>query len=204
MSLPSPEACRLFVAVEDPAKIAKRLRQDQQLCRDGKLPTALAYFVPATGSAQADEIAAYLLPQTEVPIPALVKRMQYAGVVDGIKAYLTQMRHLDDNERDPINPKMNGSIKPPDRLTVKDEGDWKGILSEKFDTRELDRTRKILVDLRTNGVLRESDVLSNILDTLKSLAAPGKYTPRKQYSDLDTYFKNAKNHFRCTFRKPQL
>ena len=204
MSLSSPEACKLFVAVEDPAKIARRLRQDQQLCRDRKLPTVLAYFVPDTGSAQADEIAAHLLPQTEVPIPSPVKRMQYAGVIDGIKAYLAQMKHLDDSDRDPINPIINGLIKSPNTLTATDEGDRKGILSEIFDTSELDRTIKTLVDLRTNGVLRESDVFSNILDILKSLAAPGNHIPRKQYSDLYTYFKNTENHVKCTFAQTSI
>lgn len=172
MSLSSPDACKHFAAVEDPARIAKQLRQDQQSCRDGKLPTVLAHFVPDTGSAKADAVTAHLIPQTEVRIPQLVRRMQYAGIVDGIKAYLAQMRHLDDNERDPINPIKNGSMDMPDSLTVDDEG----VLPRKetLDASEIDRMIKTLNDLRTDGILKETDVLPNILDTLRSLAAPGR------------------------------
>ena len=172
MSLSSPEACKHFAAVEDPARIAKQLRQDQQLCRDGKLPTVLAHFVPKTGSAQADEIATHLLPQTEVRIPPLVRRMQYAGIVDGIKAYLAQMNHLDDKERAPVNPIENRSIELLNSSLINEEGVQER--NEKFDISGLDKMIRTLEALRTNGVLKETDILPNILDTLRSLAAPGR------------------------------
>lgn len=174
MALSSPEACKLYVTVENSAQIARKLRQDQQLCRDGKLPTVLAHFVPDTGSAQADDIAAHILPQTEVRIPISVRRMQYAGIVDGIKAYLAQMKHLDDKERNLINIPVNETTEPPNAPIVEDEGVQKKILSENFDAVELDKTMRILVGLHTNGILKETDVLPNILDALRVLAAPGK------------------------------
>lgn len=174
MSLSSPEACKQFVAAEGPAQIARQLRRDQQLCREGKLPTVLAHFVPYTGSAQADDIAAHLVPQTEVQIPLLLRRMQYAGIVDGIEAYLAQLEHLDDRERNPVNVPANGSTEPLSPPAAEDEGVQKFNLSDKFDATELGRTIRILVDLHTNGVLKETDVLPSILNTLKTLAAPGK------------------------------
>lgn len=172
MSLASPEACKRFATVEDPARIAKQLRQDQQSCRNGELPTVLAHFVPETGSARVDEIATHLLPQTEVRIPTILRRMQYEGVVEGIKAYLAQMEHLDDTEREPINPLGDGSIDMLDPLTI-DDGELQER-DEKVDKGEFGRIIRTLDDLRMNGVLKETDVLPKILDTLRSLVAPGR------------------------------
>lgn len=175
MSLPSPEACKQFVAAEHPAQIAKRLRQDQRLCREGKLPTVLAHFVPDTGSAKADEIATHLLPQTEVRIPLSMRRLQYAGIVDGLKAYLAQMEHIDDRERTPINRRVDRLSEPPDASTAEQQWASKSILKEQFDTSELERAIQILVNLHLNGLLKETDVLPNILDTLKALAATDEH-----------------------------
>lgn len=98
--------------------------------------------------------------------------MQYAGIVDGIKAYFAQMNHPDDKERAPLNPVKNRSIELPNPPSTYEEGVQER--NEKFDTSGLDKMIRTLDDLRTYGVLKETDILPNILDTLRSLAAPGR------------------------------
>jgi len=40
------EGCQAFIANEPPAIVARRILQDQQLCRDGGFPSLVVYCLP--------------------------------------------------------------------------------------------------------------------------------------------------------------
>ena len=92
--LTSVEACQRFLETPIPEIIAQRLRHDQKLCREGGLPSVLALLLPPAISEEGDAIAIHLSPQnSDVYIPTPIRRLQYNGVAEGIKAYLAQMEH---------------------------------------------------------------------------------------------------------------
>ncbi len=90
----SVEACQDFLETQTSKIIAQHLRHDQRLCREGGLPSVLALHLPPATSERGDAIAVHLSPQNgDVHIPKQIRRLQYTGVAEGIKAYLVQMEH---------------------------------------------------------------------------------------------------------------
>jgi NAD(P)-dependent dehydrogenase (short-subunit alcohol dehydrogenase family) len=88
-----------YIETKDPATIASLLRKDQELCRRGELPSRLALFLPPANTEKARLICQHLQQDEASRIPLPVIRVQYAGIIEGIKAHLA---HLDDSN--PENP----------------------------------------------------------------------------------------------------
>ncbi|KAF7586287.1 hypothetical protein BBP40_009164 [Aspergillus hancockii] len=84
------EDSKTFINAQHPAKIAACLRRDQLLCQDNLLPSPLAMHLPTKPCALIDEISKHLIPGAD--IPASVRRLQYQGILNGIKASVSQMR----------------------------------------------------------------------------------------------------------------
>lgn len=90
-----------FLASESPESIARQLRKDQQLCRNGQIPSILAAMVPSADSRKGLEISKLLL-EKGGDLPQTVRCLQYEGVVDGIRSYLSTMNHA--NRRQEMSP----------------------------------------------------------------------------------------------------
>lgn len=94
MSLTSALACHDFLRTQPPRAIADRLRHDQRLCRDGRLPSILTFYLPQPSTREADEIAVFLTPSGgSVNSTRDLRRLVYTGISQGIKTYLAQMDH---------------------------------------------------------------------------------------------------------------
>jgi NAD(P)-dependent dehydrogenase (short-subunit alcohol dehydrogenase family) len=78
------EGCQAFIANEPPATIARRILQDQQLCRDGGFPSLVVYCLPD----RTDPIARLI---SDEEIPRAIARMRFSSVVSLIKSYLSKL-----------------------------------------------------------------------------------------------------------------
>lgn len=100
--------CYRFIESQSPAAIAALLREDQQRCHKLQIPSLLAMCLPASGSsALAYSISSHLVPKQG--LPGSVRRLQYEGIVKGIKAYLNQWETMDQSPEDTM-PTGNGTI----------------------------------------------------------------------------------------------
>lgn len=88
-----------FIEVQEPVVIASYLRQDQEFCSTGRLPSLLAWYLPPSTSRLGDAISTHLTSDTSLQGKkfAAVRHLQYDSVIQGIKAYLSQMGHDDQN-----------------------------------------------------------------------------------------------------------
>lgn len=94
--------------LEDAEAIARRLRQDQQLCEGKRLPSTLALRLPKPPSPLLDAISWHLTPHAGVHQDLRALRCQ--SIVDGIKTYLDQ---LDDAAADPQDTLCTGQAHIP-------------------------------------------------------------------------------------------
>jgi hypothetical protein len=88
--LESEASCREFLTTQDAATVARQIKLDHQASKEGKRPSPLVWYLPKSG-ALADNIIRELYPQTKNYSWA-IKRVQYSGVLQGIKAGLHQWR----------------------------------------------------------------------------------------------------------------
>lgn len=94
MGLTSAAACEDYMRTQSNETIATRLRYDQRLCREGRLPSVLAFCLPPASSEKADEIATFLTPAVDRTSNLRdVRRLVYSAICQGIKGYLAQMEH---------------------------------------------------------------------------------------------------------------
>lgn len=108
--------------------IAARLRQDQQLCRQRKVPSTLACHLPNTQSSLFDAIAWHLTPHVDVPKALRSKRCE--SIIEGIKAYISQLDRIEgDADEDtlvngtahiPKNEEFEAALKVLDYLQAND------------------------------------------------------------------------------------
>lgn len=86
--------------IEDAEAIARRLRQDQQLCEEKRLPSTLALRLPKPPSPLLDAISWHLTPHTAVHQDLRAQRCQ--SIVDGIKVYLDQLNDVAESPQDTL------------------------------------------------------------------------------------------------------
>lgn len=97
-----------FIESQSPAEIAALLREDQRRCQNLQLPSVLAMHLPASGSsAFANSISSHLVPDKK--LPSSVGRLQYEGIVKGIRAYLNQWETIAQSPEDAM-PTGNGAV----------------------------------------------------------------------------------------------
>ncbi|KAJ5359232.1 uncharacterized protein N7496_011645 [Penicillium cataractarum] len=81
--------------------IAARLRQDQELCRQKKIPSTLACRLPGAQSSLFEAIAWHLTPHVDVPKALRSKRCE--SIIEGIKAYIGQLDRIEgDTDKDAL------------------------------------------------------------------------------------------------------
>jgi len=78
------EGCQAFIANEPPVIIARRILQDQQLCRDGGFPSLVVYCLPD----RTDPIARLI---SDEEIPRAIARMRFSSIVSLIKSHLSKI-----------------------------------------------------------------------------------------------------------------
>lgn len=141
--LSSPSDCQKFLVTREPAVIAAQLRQDQERCRLGTVPSILGLYVPPFSSELGEAISKHLNPQADEqsPLPRLVRQLQYNGTVKGIKLYLQQMRR--HNEQEAPNTTVNDVSRTP--------------TMQKFEV-----ALEVLQYLRMEGTVPLDDVLAKI------------------------------------------
>jgi hypothetical protein len=67
------------------------LRRDQQRCRDNKMPSMLAVYLPSSSSSSSPLSVAISNHLSKDEVHPSVKRLQYDGIIKSIKAYLHQL-----------------------------------------------------------------------------------------------------------------
>lgn len=103
----SAAECQRLLESCSAAEIAHHLRQDQELCREGRLPSVLAHYLPPASSPLGRAISSHLLPDAECHGPALgsLRLLQYDSIIRGIKAFSSQMDEV-RSMKQPDEPKM--------------------------------------------------------------------------------------------------
>ncbi|PPQ63630.1 hypothetical protein CVT24_004384 [Panaeolus cyanescens] len=81
--LHSLAACEAFAGSQSPSTIARRILQDQALCRKNEMPSLLVHCLPQN----TDDIARAVSGDTYIPMS--LARMRFSSIVMGIKTYLT-------------------------------------------------------------------------------------------------------------------
>lgn len=158
--LTSVEACQKFLETQAPEIIAQRLRHDQKLCRERGLPSVLALLLPPAISEQGDAIAVRLSPpNSDVYIPTPIRRLQYTGVAEGIKAYLAQMEH----KATIANTTVNVENTTYDPLAAKRESE--NIVASK----ELQTTLRILRGLPETDIVTAESSLQEVMAAVEAL-----------------------------------
>jgi NAD(P)-dependent dehydrogenase (short-subunit alcohol dehydrogenase family) len=96
-------------SADEAEAIAVRLRQDQQLCRQKKVPSTLACRLPNAKSSLFDAVAWNLTPHVDVPKALRSKRCE--SIIEGIKAYIGQLDSIEgDADEDAL---VNGTAHIP-------------------------------------------------------------------------------------------
>lgn len=103
----SAAECQRVLEPCSAAKIAHHIRQDQELCREGRLPSVLAHYLPPASSPLGRAISSHLLPGAESYGPGLdsLRLLQYDSIIRGIKAFLSQMEEV-RSMKQPDEPNM--------------------------------------------------------------------------------------------------
>lgn len=96
--LRTPAECHRFIESQSPAAIAEYLRRDQQRCRDNKMPSMLAVYLPASSSSSSPLSVAISNHLSKEEVHPSVKRLQYDGIIKSIKAYLHQLERDESGE----------------------------------------------------------------------------------------------------------
>ncbi|KAJ5467254.1 hypothetical protein N7475_005006 [Penicillium sp. IBT 31633x] len=81
--------------LQDAETIAQRLRNDQQLCREKRIPSTLAIQLSFASDELLDKIAWYLTPHTEVS--KALRSTRCNSIIAGITAYLSQLESMTDD-----------------------------------------------------------------------------------------------------------
>jgi NAD(P)-dependent dehydrogenase (short-subunit alcohol dehydrogenase family) len=115
-------------SADEAEAIAARLRQDQQLCRQRKVPSTLACHLPNMQSSLFGAIAWHLTPHVDVPKALRSKRCE--SIIEGIKAYISQLNDIEgDVDEDtlvngtahiPKNEEFEAALKVLDYLQAND------------------------------------------------------------------------------------
>jgi NAD(P)-dependent dehydrogenase (short-subunit alcohol dehydrogenase family) len=96
-------------SADEAEAIAARLRRDQELCRQKKIPSTLACRLPGAQSSLFEAIAWHLTPHVDVPKALRSKRCE--SVIEGIKAYIGQLDRIEgDADEDAL---INGTAHIP-------------------------------------------------------------------------------------------
>ena len=164
--LTSAAACTEYIQQQDPAIIAERIREDQQLCHQGRLPSILAYHLPHPSSTIGKRIIGKLFPELHFPGTEGLKAFRYQGILDAIKAYLAQMEQnqqiLDDESEEESQGDAPGSSSTSDIRHKKSNGN---IPVEDQNATALSTLRQ----LRAEGVLIDDMSLWEVIKKLEKL-----------------------------------
>ncbi|CAG8909086.1 unnamed protein product [Penicillium egyptiacum] len=147
----------------DADTIAQRLRQDQQACREGKVPSNLAIQLSSVTDDIFDEIAWHLTPNSEVS--KALRSTRCNSIIKGIKAYLGQLEAMTKSEE-------HTSM---DSMHVPTPG-------------ELETTVKVLDYLQKHKVVPPTDPLSEVILAVRaqlSMDDNARYTQHEQFQGND-------------------
>lgn len=89
--LRTPAECHRFIESQPPATIAEYLRRDQQRCREDKMPSTLALYLPESSSSSSPLVIAISNHLSKEEVHPSVKRLQYDGIIKSIRAHLHQL-----------------------------------------------------------------------------------------------------------------
>jgi NAD(P)-dependent dehydrogenase (short-subunit alcohol dehydrogenase family) len=126
----------------DAETIAQRLRQDQQACRERKVPSNLAIQLSSVTDDIFDEIAWHLTPNSEVS--KALRSTRCNSIIKGIKAYLGQLEAMTKSEE---HTSMDSMHVPT--------------------SQELETTLKVLDYLQKHKVVPPTDPLSEAILALR-------------------------------------
>jgi NAD(P)-dependent dehydrogenase (short-subunit alcohol dehydrogenase family) len=143
----------------DAETIAQRLRQDQQACRERKVPSNLAIQLSSVTDDMFDEIAWQLTPNSEVS--KALRSTRCNSIIKGIKSYLGQLEAMTTSEE---HTSMDSMHVPT--------------------SHELETTLKVLDYLQTHKVVPPTDPLSEAILALRgqlSMDDRTRYTQHEQF-----------------------
>jgi NAD(P)-dependent dehydrogenase (short-subunit alcohol dehydrogenase family) len=132
--------------LQDAEGIAQRLRTDQQLCKENKLPSTLAIELSSASKAFLEKVAWHLTPHSEAS--KALRSIRYNSIVKGIKAYLSQLESRIESEQNT----------PRDIVHVPTD-------------HELEATLKVLDYLQKHSLMppvNTTDPLSDVILTVKA------------------------------------
>ncbi|CAG8270249.1 unnamed protein product [Penicillium salamii] len=130
---------------QDVAAIAQRLRTDQQLCRENKLPSTLAITLCSAPNTLLESVAWHITPHAQVSKALRAARCN--GIIQGIKAYLSQLESRSEEQ----NTDRDSFHIPTDS--------------------ELDTTLKVLDYLQKHNLVSQGATTDSLSDVLLSVKA---------------------------------
>lgn len=164
----------------DAETIAQRLRQDQQACRERKVPSNLAIQLSSVTDDVFDEIAWHLTPHSEVS--KALRSLRCNGIIKGIKAYLGQLEAMTKSEG---HASMDSMHVPT--------------------SNELETTLKVLDYLQNHKVVSPTEPLSEVVLAVQgqlSMEDNTRYTQhaRSQRTDAPRVSDVKKRCYICRYR----
>lgn len=148
----------------DAESIAQRLRQDQQACRERKVPSNLAIQLSSVTEDIFDKVAWHLTPQSEVS--KALRSTRCKSIIEGIKVYLGQLEVMTKSEE---HMSMDSMHVP--------------------ELKELETTLKVLDYLQRHKVVAPTEPLSEVLLAVRgqlSMDDNTRYTQHERSQRNDT------------------
>ncbi|KAJ6072968.1 hypothetical protein N7467_011053 [Penicillium canescens] len=149
----------------DAETIAQRLRQDQQACRERKVPSNLAMQLSSASDALFDDIAWYLTPHSEVS--KALRSTRCNSIIKGIQAYLGQLEVMTKSQAEE-HTSMDSMHVPT--------------------SEELETTLKVLDYLQKHKLVAPTEPLSEVIVTLRgqlSMDDNIRYTQHERFQRND-------------------
>ncbi|KAJ5413083.1 hypothetical protein N7465_005388 [Penicillium sp. CMV-2018d] len=147
----------------DAETIAQRLRQDQQACRERKVPSNLAIQLSSVTEDIFDEVAWHLTPQREVS--RALRSTRCKSIIKGIRTYLGQLEVMTKSEE---HMSMDSMHVP--------------------ESEELETTLKVLDYLQRHKVVALTEPLSEVLLAVRgqlSMDDNARYTQHERFQRTD-------------------
>ncbi|KAJ5316841.1 hypothetical protein PENANT_c016G00047 [Penicillium antarcticum] len=148
----------------DAETIAQRLRQDQQACRDRKVPSNLAIQLSSASDDLIDKIAWHITPHSKVS--KALRSFRCKSIVEGIKTYLGQLEFMTKSETEK-HTSMDSMHVPT---------------SDEFET-----TFKVLDYLQKHKVVAPTAPLSEVLVALQGQLSMDNNTRYRQHERFERY-----------------
>ncbi|CAG7922855.1 unnamed protein product [Penicillium olsonii] len=155
-----------LVERQDAVAIAQRLRTDQQLCRENRLPSTLAITLCSAPNTLLESVAWHITPHAGVS--KALRSARCNGIIQGIKAYLSQ---LESRTHEPSTDRDTFHI-PTDN--------------------ELESTLKVLDYLQKHNLVKQgatTDPLSDVILTVKAQLSMDNIIRTAQHRSLEGHEK---------------